>query len=329
MDRRSFISTAGGAALAAVAGAAGFKRWQEIDATVHYPGRDEGHYLRDQSALPPPSASHRDGHRHRSVPASPAWPRPGSCKRSGHARRADDRRSPALRQCGRRALRRTANSRPAATTCLCLRPNRCTCARSCSTWASCSRTPTPKSRPTTSALSCTGRRSACCTRASGRMAFCRPDGVPAAELAQHRRFFAEVERLRQLRGSDGRRIFVFPTVLSSTDPAFDALDRITLKQWLDQNGYTLAHPALVSELLLPRRLRHPLRQGVGVGGPALLLQPLGPGGQCGQRRLADLAGRDGAGGGGAGGQVRHRATSRHGGVAERSAGRASRPCVLP
>jgi hypothetical protein len=32
-------------------------------------------------------------------------------------------------------------------------------------------------------------------------------------------------------------VFVFPTVQSSLDPAFDALDKITLKQWLDQNGY--------------------------------------------------------------------------------------------
>jgi hypothetical protein len=63
-------------------------------------------------------------------------------------------------------------------------------------------------------------------------------GVPAAELAQHKRFFAEVERLRMLHGSDGKRLFVFPTVESSADPQWRALDRITLKQWLEQNGYT-------------------------------------------------------------------------------------------
>ncbi|MFL6707638.1 MAG: NAD(P)-binding protein, partial [Massilia sp.] len=55
MDRRSFIAAAGGAVLAAGAGAAGFQRWQEISPTVHYPGREEGHYLRERSALPPPS----------------------------------------------------------------------------------------------------------------------------------------------------------------------------------------------------------------------------------------------------------------------------------
>jgi hypothetical protein len=33
-------------------------------------------------------------------------------------------------------------------------------------------------------------------------------------------------------------VFVFPTVLSSEDPQWQALDQITLKQWLTQNGYT-------------------------------------------------------------------------------------------
>ena len=68
--------------------------------------------------------------------------------------------------------------------------------------------------------------------------FVPTQGVAAADLAQHERFFAEVERLRNLRGNDGRRIFVFPTVLSSNDPKYAALDTISLKSWLTQNGYT-------------------------------------------------------------------------------------------
>ena len=63
-------------------------------------------------------------------------------------------------------------------------------------------------------------------------------GIPPDELVQQQRFFAEVERLRDLRGRDGKRIFVFPTVLSSEDKDFAALDNISLKTWLDQNGYT-------------------------------------------------------------------------------------------
>jgi hypothetical protein len=67
--------------------------------------------------------------------------------------------------------------------------------------------------------------------------FLPTEGVPQWELDEQRRFFAEVARLRQLRGADGRRIFVLPTVQSSNEPAWQGLDRITLKTWLEQQGY--------------------------------------------------------------------------------------------
>jgi hypothetical protein len=72
--------------------------------------------------------------------------------------------------------------------------------------------------------------------------FIPTDGVPAEELAEHRRFFAEVERLRALRGRDGRRMFVFPTVQSSSDPEFARSTRITLKQWLERRTATARRP---------------------------------------------------------------------------------------
>ena len=75
----------------------------------------------------------------------------------------------------------------------------------------------------------------------------------------------------------------------------------------------LAHPALVSELLLPRRLWHALRSGVGLGRPALLLQPLGAGGECGQWRLADLARRHAASRHGHGAGLRRQTSCGHGG----------------
>ncbi|MGK5041703.1 NAD(P)-binding protein [Janthinobacterium sp. GB1R12] len=68
--------------------------------------------------------------------------------------------------------------------------------------------------------------------------FIPTEGVSPAELAQHERFFAEVRRLRQAHGNDGKRVFVFPTVESSQDPAWQALDTITLKQWMEREGYT-------------------------------------------------------------------------------------------
>jgi hypothetical protein len=44
------------------------------------------------------------------------------------------------------------------------------------------------------------------------------------------------------RGSDGRRAFVVPLDLASTDERFRALDRVTFKAWLD--GVRLNAPTL-------------------------------------------------------------------------------------
>lgn len=63
-------------------------------------------------------------------------------------------------------------------------------------------------------------------------------GLDAASQAQIRRFFAEVARLRDARGKDGRRAFVIPLAQSSTDPEFLSLDRETFGSWLSRNWYT-------------------------------------------------------------------------------------------
>jgi hypothetical protein len=47
-------------------------------------------------------------------------------------------------------------------------------------------------------------------------------------------------RLRGVHGIDGKRIFVLPSALSSTDPQWQALDRISFKDWLEQNRYRSA-----------------------------------------------------------------------------------------
>lgn len=44
-------------------------------------------------------------------------------------------------------------------------------------------------------------------------------------------------RIKALRGKDGKRPFAFPLTMSSADPQWGALDRISLKQWMEQNGY--------------------------------------------------------------------------------------------
>ena len=234
MDRRSFLSYAG--AVGAAAGSAlAFQRWQEITAQVHYPGRDEGHFLRDRRKLPAPGevvetdivilGSGVAG-------LSAAW----KLKREGHAG--------ALMIDGPQAFGNAAGGHFGEL--------------AYPTGAHYLPLPSPESVHVREILADLGiiERDAFAEKPyydercvlhgpeerllfNGRWqdGFIPTAGVSAAELAEHRRFFAEVERLRMLHGADGRRVFVFPTVASSNDPAFDGLDRITLKDWMEQNGY--------------------------------------------------------------------------------------------
>lgn len=63
-------------------------------------------------------------------------------------------------------------------------------------------------------------------------------GVSAAELLQQKRFFDFIESLKEQRGSDGKKLFAIPLVLSSLDPQWRLLDQLNFKQWLVQQGYT-------------------------------------------------------------------------------------------
>jgi hypothetical protein len=66
--------------------------------------------------------------------------------------------------------------------------------------------------------------------------------VSAEERDEHARFFAMVDWFSAARGGDGRRAFAVPLELSSDDEKFRALDRITFKTWLD--GVELKSPTL-------------------------------------------------------------------------------------
>lgn len=67
-------------------------------------------------------------------------------------------------------------------------------------------------------------------------------GIDAGEREQQRRFQARMEELKHRRGRDGRRLFALPMELSSRDPEWLALDRISFRQWLIEQGFTA--PAL-------------------------------------------------------------------------------------
>ena len=64
------------------------------------------------------------------------------------------------------------------------------------------------------------------------------DGIiPQPHDPDTRRFFALIAQLLHARGSDGRKIFAIPIVLSSQDAQWRALDRQTFAQWLTAQGY--------------------------------------------------------------------------------------------
>jgi hypothetical protein len=62
-------------------------------------------------------------------------------------------------------------------------------------------------------------------------------GATAADLAERDRFHAEIATLRRRVGRDGRPAFAIPIENSSRDPELLALDRLSMAEWLDQNGY--------------------------------------------------------------------------------------------
>jgi hypothetical protein len=65
-----------------------------------------------------------------------------------------------------------------------------------------------------------------------------PPGATPQDQAQHVAFFRYVEGLRTAVGKDGRKLFCIPIALSSQDAEWCALDRLTFKQWLLQQGYS-------------------------------------------------------------------------------------------
>lgn len=234
MDRRSFLLWAGTAA-GGLASAAGFWKWQEITPRVLYPGRKEGHFLRDRRALPPPSAAYdtdvvilgsgiagltaawkmkREGHNDFLVIDGPepygnaAGGRFGELEfpTGAHYLPAPSQECFHVREILSDLgiiLRNPASARPYYDERFILHA--------------------PQER-----LLIDGKWQEDLLPSSG---------MPQWERDEHKRFFDEIARVRALRDSNGKRLFTIPVVHSSSDPEWLALDRLTFRAWMEQKGY--------------------------------------------------------------------------------------------
>ena len=237
MLRRSFLVWAGATGVAAAGGVAAFQRWQEVTPTLHYPGRDEGHFLRDlrNKPLPPPSQVLQTdiailGSGIAGLTA--AWK---------------------LKKLGKTDMLMVDGPQPHGNA-----AGGAFGEFEYPTGAHYLPLPSPESVHVREILADLGiiqkdpmgekpyyderfilhaPEERLLYNGQWQEGFMPTEGVPQWEIDEHTRFFAEVERLRQTHGADGRRVFVFPTVMSSEDPRWQALDRITLKLWLEQSGY--------------------------------------------------------------------------------------------
>lgn len=62
-------------------------------------------------------------------------------------------------------------------------------------------------------------------------------GIDRTEKAQYQQFFARMAEYRQARDKQGRRAFALPRFHASPDPAWQALDRLSMYDWLMQAGF--------------------------------------------------------------------------------------------
>jgi phytoene dehydrogenase-like protein len=62
-------------------------------------------------------------------------------------------------------------------------------------------------------------------------------GIAARDREQYRAFFAAMEEFKARRGKDGRKAFAIPLELSSRDPELLQLDRISMAEYLRQQGW--------------------------------------------------------------------------------------------
>lgn len=233
MLRRSFVLGAGAAL--ALGSAVGYLRWQEITPAIHAPGRLEGHFLRDRKSLPAPSHEIKTdvailGSGVAGLTA--AW----KLNREGHTN--------FLVVDGPQAYGNAAGGRygdlayPTGAHYLPLPTAESTHVRELlHDLRILLRNPSSAHPYYDERFLLHGPHERVLFEGKWQEGLLPREGVPAWELQEHERFAALTASLRQQRGSDGKRLFALPGAASSDDPASLALDLISMKQWLAQNGF--------------------------------------------------------------------------------------------
>ncbi len=235
MKRRSFLVWTAATGAATLGSVAGFNRWQEIDTHLNYPGRAEGHFLRDHKSLPPPSEV---------IETDVVILGSGIAGLTAAWKLNKEGKQDFLMIDGPQLYGNAAGGHfgdlayPTGGHYLPLpSPESLHVREILSDLGIILRNPFGEKPTYDERFILHGPEERLLLNGTWQDGFIPTHGVAPEELAEHTRFFAEVDRLRNLKGSDGKRVFVFPTVLSSSDAEWQALDRITLKTWLDQNGY--------------------------------------------------------------------------------------------
>lgn len=235
MLRRSFLAWAGASGLTAAASVAGYLQWREITPVVHAPGREEGHFLRDRKPLPAPSqALSTDvlilGSGVAALTA--AW----QLRKAGHGDflmldGPDPYGNAAGGRFGDLAYPTGAHYLPLPTQ-DCFHVRELLSDLGVIVRGADTRKPYYDER-----FVLHGPEDRLLLNGVWQDGVLPHEGVPAAELAEQKRFFAQIDALRSAVGADGRRRFTFPSERSSMDAEARRLDAMSFAAWVAQNGY--------------------------------------------------------------------------------------------
>ncbi|GGX83581.1 NAD(P)-binding protein [Massilia dura] len=238
MQRRSFLrwtAALGAGGAAAAAGIAAYGRWREIKPDVHHPGRAEGHYLRDRQALPPPSSV---------IDADVAVLGSGIAGLTAAWKLHREGVGDVLMVDGPEPFGNAAGGAhgalayPTGAHYLPIPPQECLHVRHLLyDLGIITRDPYGPRPQYDEKLILHAPHERLLYGGKWQEGIAPRDGVPAAELAEHARFNAEMEKLHAMRGADRLKVFTLPAAHASNDPAWRRLDSITFKAWLEQNSY--------------------------------------------------------------------------------------------